>query len=82
MNGAPTSQFVVLACDESGSKGYADRDEQTVGEVARGEKVDRGVESRRARHCTILSDFVACRWRMPHQAAESRTWNLLPVAWA
>jgi hypothetical protein len=33
MNGAPTPQFVVLACDESGSKGYADRDEQTVGEV-------------------------------------------------
>jgi hypothetical protein len=33
-----------------------------------------------ARHCTILYDFVACRWRMPHQAAESRTWNLLPVA--
>jgi hypothetical protein len=33
MSGAPLSQFVVLACDESGSKGYADRDEQTVGEV-------------------------------------------------
>lgn len=27
------SQFVVLACDESGAKGYADRDEQTAGEV-------------------------------------------------
>lgn len=25
--------FVVLACDESGSKGYADRDEQTIAEV-------------------------------------------------
>jgi hypothetical protein len=28
-----TCQFVVLACDESGSKGYADRDEQTIAEV-------------------------------------------------
>jgi hypothetical protein len=37
---------------------------------------------RAPRHCTILCDFVACRWRMPHQAAESRTLNLLPVAWA
>lgn len=26
-------QFVVLACDESGSKGYADRDEEHAGEV-------------------------------------------------
>ena len=33
MNGTPTPQFVVLACDESGLKGYADRDERTVGEV-------------------------------------------------
>jgi hypothetical protein len=33
MSGAPTPQFLVFACDESGSKGYADRDEQTAGEV-------------------------------------------------
>jgi hypothetical protein len=25
---------------------------------------------------------LACRSRTPHQAADSRTWNLLPVAWA
>jgi hypothetical protein len=35
-----------------------------------------------ARHCTILHDIVAFRWRMPHQAADNRTWNLLPVAMA
>jgi hypothetical protein len=33
MNGAATPQLVVLAYDESGAKGYADRDEQTAGEV-------------------------------------------------
>lgn len=29
----PTIQHVILACDESGAKGYADRDEQVLGEV-------------------------------------------------
>jgi hypothetical protein len=33
MSAASTPQFVVLACDESGSKGYADCEEQTAGEV-------------------------------------------------
>jgi len=33
MTTALTPQFVILACDESGSKGYADRDEQTIAEV-------------------------------------------------
>ena len=36
----------------------------------------------RARHRAILFDIVACRSRIPPQAAVSRTWNLLPVAWA
>jgi hypothetical protein len=33
MTGASKIQHVVLACDESGAKGYADRDEQVRGEV-------------------------------------------------
>ncbi|MBR0881214.1 hypothetical protein ABIF65_007757 [Bradyrhizobium japonicum] len=33
MTSAPAIQHVVLACDESGAKGYADRDEQVLGEV-------------------------------------------------
>ena len=30
----------------------------------------------------ILYDYVVWISRIPHQAADSRTWNLLPVAWA
>jgi hypothetical protein len=33
MSGAATPQFIVFACDESGAKSYADRDEQLLGEV-------------------------------------------------
>jgi hypothetical protein len=32
-SGAATPQFIVFACDESGAKSYADRDEQLLGEV-------------------------------------------------
>ncbi|WP_431202492.1 hypothetical protein ACQ86E_26470 [Bradyrhizobium betae] len=33
MGGIAAPQFIVFACDESGAKGYADRDEQSPGEV-------------------------------------------------
>jgi hypothetical protein len=33
MGGTATPQFIVFACDESGAKGYADRDEWLPGEV-------------------------------------------------
>ncbi len=33
MSGVATPQFIVVACDESGAKGYADRDERLPGEV-------------------------------------------------
>lgn len=33
MSAAAAPQFVILACDESGAKNYADREEQTAGEV-------------------------------------------------
>jgi hypothetical protein len=38
------------------------------------------VASFRARQFAALLDLIRCRGQLPHQAADSRRWNLLPVA--